>query len=174
VGTGSTQPDGVVLDVAATTASRVAATTNGAFGAVDVFALDNAMSQRYRANASWVANKTMYNLARQFAIGTGGMTGSFWVDFGGGRPSSLIGYPAFESSAMLSSLSTATASTDNVILLGDFRAGYYIVDRVGMSVAYNPLVIGSSRRPTGEVGWFAYWRVGAKVVIPDAFRILQA
>lgn len=173
VGTGSTQPNGVVTDVAATTASRVASTTNGAFGAVDVFALDNALPQRYRSNASWVGNKSVYNLARQFSIGTGGMTGSFWVDFGGGHPSSLIGYPVYESSAMLSSLSTATASTDNVVVLGDFRQ-YYIIDRIGMSVAYNPLVIGSNRRPTGEVGWFAYWRVGGKTINTDAFRILQA
>jgi hypothetical protein len=25
-------------------------------------------------------------------------------------------------------------------------------------------VIGSNRRPTGEVGWFMYWRTGADVV----------
>ena len=74
---------------------------------------------------------------------------------------------------MQSSLSTATASNDDLIVLGDFKQGYYIVDRIGMSVAYNPLVIGSNRRPTGEVGWFAFWRVGARCVNADAFRMLR-
>ena len=161
VGTGSTQPTGIVTTLNVTTTSKVATNTNAAFGAIDVFALDNNLPQRWRANASWVANKSMYNLARQFATGTGALTGSFWVDFGGARPSSLIGYPAYESSAMTSSLSASTASVDNILVVGDFRQ-FYIVDRIGMSVAYNPLVLGSNRRPTGEVGWAAFWRVGSQ------------
>jgi HK97 family phage major capsid protein len=75
---------------------------------------------------------------------------------------------------MQSSLSTATASSsDDVVVLGDFK-NYYVVDRIGMSVAYNPLVIGANRRPTGEVGWFAMWRVGGDCVNADAFRMLRA
>lgn len=173
VGTGSTQPEGVVTRLNVTTNSKVASNTNAAFAAVDVFALDNSLPQRWRANASWVGNKSIYNLIRQMAVGTGALVGSFWVDFGGGRPASLIGYPVYESSAMTSSLSAATASVDNILVVGDFRQ-YYIVDRVGMSVAYNPLVLGANRRPTGEVGWAAFWRVGADTVNADAFRLLQA
>ncbi len=172
-GTGSTQPTGIVTSLNVTTNSKVATSTNGAFGAIDVFALDNSLPQRWRANASWLSNKSIYNLVRQFAIGTGALIGSFWVDFGGARPSSLIGYPVYESSAMLSSLSAATASVDNIMVVGDFRQ-FYIVDRIGMSVAYNPMVLGSNRRPTGEVGWAAWWRVGAQTVNADAFRVLQA
>lgn len=173
-GDGSNQPNGVITAVSAVTASRVAATTTSTFGAPDVFDVDNALPPRYRPGASWAANKAIYNLARQFAIGSGGMTGSFWVDFGGGRPSSLIGYPVFEASAMANNLGTQSTATHNVLVLGDFKQGYYIVDRIGMSVAYNPLVVGASgRRPTGEVGWFAFWRVGGGCVNTDAFRLLQ-
>jgi HK97 family phage major capsid protein len=171
-GDSSNQPQGVVTGVAAVTSSRVAATTAYTFGAPDVFDVDNAMSQRYRPGAHWVANKSIYNLARQFAIGSGGMTGSFWVDFGGGHPSSLIGYPVHEASAMAGALAT-TGTAHNVLILGNFSQGYYIVDRIGMSVAYNPLVIGTNRRPTGEVGWFAFWRTGGAVINADAFRLLQ-
>lgn len=173
VGTGSTQPTGIVTTLNVTTNSKVASSTNAAFGAVDVFAADNNLPQRWRANASWVANKSIYNLIRQMAIGSGALVGSFWTDFGGARPSTLIGYPVYESSAMTSSLSAATASVDSILVVGDFRQ-FYIVDRIGMSVAYNPLVLGSSRRPTGEVGWAAFWRVGATAVNADAFRLLQA
>lgn len=171
VGTGSTQPRGIVTALQLTTASRVNATTNGAYGAIDIFALDNNLGPRWRQNASWVANKTFWNLTRQFATG-GSPQSAFWVDFGGGRPAGLIGYPVYESSAMQSSVSAATASNDDVIVLGDFKQ-YYIVDRIGMSVAYNPLVIGANRRPTGEVGWAAFWRVGGDCVNADAFRMLR-
>ena len=109
VGTGSTQPYGIVTELQLVTASRVSATTNGAFGAVDIFAVDNALGPRWRNNASWVGNKAYWNRTRQFASGSGPQY-AFWTDFGGGRPPSLIGYPVYESSAMQSTLSTATAS----------------------------------------------------------------
>lgn len=174
VGTGSTQPTGVVTALQLVTASRVDATTNGAYGAIDVFALDNSLSPRWRGNASWLANKAYWNRTRQFASGSGPQF-AFWVDFGGGRPPSLIGYPVFESSAMQSTLSTATASSDDVIVLGDFKSGYYIVDRIGMSVltTVGLGVIGANRRPTGETGFGCFWRVGGNVVVADAFRMLR-
>jgi HK97 family phage major capsid protein len=172
VGTGSTQPSGIQTEMSLQTASRVAANTNGQLNAYDIFNLDNSLSQRFRANASWVANKSMWNAVRQLAMGAGAMTGSFWVDFGGARPSTLIGYPVYESSALLASLSTATASSDYAVYVGDWR-NYYIVDRIGLSIAYNPMVIGGTRRmPTGEVGWACFWRTGGAAVNRDAFRVL--
>jgi HK97 family phage major capsid protein len=172
VGTGSTQPFGIVTELQLVTASRVSVQTNGSYGAIDVYAVDNALPQRWRANGTWLANKSVYNLTRQFASGSGPQH-AFWTDFGGGRPPTLIGYDANESSAMFNApLSSATASNDDILVLGDFRQ-YYIVDRVGMQVAYNPLVLGSNRRPSGEVGWFAFWRVGARTVNADAFRLLR-
>lgn len=172
VGTGSTQPYGIVTELQLVTASRVSSNTNGTLGAVDIFAVDNNLGPRWRANASWMANKAIWNQVRQLATGTGGNQFAFWTDFGGGRPADLIGYSVYESSAMQSTISAATASNDDLIVLGDFRQ-YYIVDRIGMSVAYNPLVIGANRRPTGEVGWAAFWRVGARTVNADAFRMLR-
>jgi HK97 family phage major capsid protein len=170
-GNGSTQPTGIVTTMQTTTASRVAATTNAAFGVVDTFAVDNALPQRWRGNASWLANRAIYNLARQFSLGSGAMTGSFWVDLGPNHGSTMLGYGVYEASSMQSSLSTATASTDFVLILGDFSQ-YFVVDRIGMSVVYNPLVLGSNRRPTGEVGWAAFWRTSGMAVNADAFRAL--
>jgi predicted phage gp36 major capsid-like protein len=57
-----------------------------------------------------------------------------------------------------------------VLLSGDFSQ-YAIVDRLGATVEHLPLLVGANRRPTGERGWFLYWRTGADVLIPDAFRI---
>lgn len=173
VGTGSTQPEGLITRLSVTTNSKVATTTNGAYGAPDVYLLKNALSPRWRPNSSWLAEQSIYNLTRQFATGSGPQS-AFWADFGMDRPATLVGRGAYESSAMQAApLSGATASTDYILVLGDFSQ-YLIVDRIGMEVVYNPLVIGSNRRPTGEVGWAAFWRTGADTTVADAFRMLVA
>jgi HK97 family phage major capsid protein len=173
VGTGSTQPYGIVTELQLVTASRTSANTNGSLGAVDVFNLGTNLPARWQANASFVAHRGIQNLLRALATGPSQAQSAFWADFGQGLPSKLTGYPIYLASGMQSFLSAATASNDDVLVLGDFRAGYYIIDRIGMSVAYNPLVIGSNRRPTGEVGWAAFWRTGARAVAPQAFQLLR-
>jgi HK97 family phage major capsid protein len=174
-GTGSTQPEGIVTRLNVTTASKVAAQTNASFGAVDVFALVNNLPARYQDNCSWLGHWFVYNLARQFG---GANQPNFWVDLGPGIPSQMLGRSVYQSSAMLNAggavgLSSATASNDNILILGDFAQGFLIVDRIGMEVVYNPLVIGSNRRPTGEVGWAAFWRVGSDTTNAAAFVMLQ-
>lgn len=172
-GSGSGQPLGIMTQMALVTASRVAGSSGAAgaadLAAADIYALDNALGPRWRSNATFVANKKILNDIRQ--LGTANLYHAFWTDFGGGMPPSLIGYPVYESSAMDSTV--VSGSNDDVLVLGDFRNGYKIVDRVGLAIAYNPLVLGSNRRPSGEVGWFAYWRVGGEPIIDDAFRSLR-
>lgn len=173
-GTGSTQPMGIVTKLQATTASRVAAQTNASFGPIDVYSLVNNLPARYQDDCSWLSHWSIYNLVRQFATSGSGISSAFWVDLGPGIPSQLLGQNTYVSSAMQAApLSTATASNDDVLILGDFSQGFLIVDRIGMEIVYNPLVLGSSRRPTGEVGWAGFWRVGSDVPNPDAFRLLR-
>lgn len=163
--TGATQPRGVVAGVAAKTASLVSSASTNAFVIADVYAVANALRPRDAANATWIANKKIFNMARQFDT-TG--SAAYWANLGMGRPQQLLGQDAREASSM------ATLATNAYTLLaGDFSK-YFIVDRIGMSVQYNPMVMGkTNNRPTGEAGWFAFWRVGADVADPDAFRLLQ-
>jgi len=172
VGSGSGQPTGIVTNLQLTTASRVAG-SSGAAGAADlvaadIYALDADLPPRHRPNASFVANKAIWNKVRQF--GTSNTYHAFWTDFGGGTPPNLIGYPVYEASAMDSTI--VSGSNDDIIILGDFR-NYVIVDRMGIEMAYEPLVKGAQGRPTGEVGWVAFWRVGGESVNDDAFRMLR-
>ena len=108
------------------------------------------------------------NRTRQFDTAGGS---SFWANLGQGTPEQLLGEPIYESS----SLSTATATGSLVLLFGDFNE-YIIVDRVGMSVLYEPMVTGtgaSANLPTGEAGWYAFWRVGAKASTANALQALR-
>jgi HK97 family phage major capsid protein len=169
-GSGSTQPWGILSRLRATTASRTSAQTNASFGAVDIFALVNGLPARHQSNSSWLAHWSIYNLVRQL----GGVSQpNFWVDLGPGIPSQLLGQSAYVSSDMPAGpLSSATASTDDILVLGDFSK-FLIVDRVGMEIKYNPLVMGANNRPTGEVGWAAFWRVGSDCLDANAFRMLR-
>lgn len=165
-GAGSTTaPKGIVTAVTAVTASRVTPTTGGTFSAAsEVYNVANAIPARHASRASWVANKTVYNLIRQFDTYGGG---SFWTDLGMGTPSQLLGQPVYESSTM-----TATVTTgSNILLAGDF-AEYLIYDRAGVTLEYIPNVVDGSGLPTGQRGFHAWWRTGADVLNANAFRVL--
>lgn len=164
--TGATIPRGVVAAVAAVTTSLVSAAATNALAIGDVYNTHDAMSARYEGSMSWLANKAIYSKIRQFDTSGGG---GFWTNLGGGVPAQLLGQPVYSASAMESAVTTGGL----VLLAGDFSQ-YYIVDRIGMTVQYNPMVMGrTNSRPTGEAGWFAMWRVGADVADVGAFRLLQ-
>lgn len=163
---GASRPRGVVAAVAAVTASLVSAAATNAFAVADVYSVANGLRPRDASQASWLANKKVFNLVRQFDTSGGGQ---FWANLGMGRPEALLGQPVHEASSMAS----AVATNAYTLLAGNFEK-YYIVDRIGMQVMYQPMVMGKTNaRPTGEAGWFAMWRVGADVADADAFRLLQ-
>lgn len=164
--TGATRPRGVVAAVGAVTNSIVTSLATNAYAVGDTYNVSDALRPRDAAQASWIANKKIFSLTRRFDTAGGS---SFWANLGMGIPQQLIGQPTYECSSMTSVVSTGA----NVLLCGNFKE-YYIIDRIGMSVVYDPLVRSTGNgRPTGQAGWFAFWRVGADVVDPDAFRLLQ-
>jgi HK97 family phage major capsid protein len=158
-------PQGAVT--AATTGNTAAVT---AYAVADVYTLQGRLSPRFRMspNAAWMSSLFYINKTRQFDTAGGS---SFWANLGAGTPEQLLGEPIYESS----SISTGTATGSLVLLFGDFNE-YIIVDRVGMSVLYEPMVTGtgaSANLPTGEAGWYAFWRVGAKASTANALQVLR-
>lgn len=166
-GTGSTEPTGVVYAVAAVSGSRVAATTNNSFGLVDLYKLVNALPARHRPGASFLGEGAIYNLIRQFDTSGGA---ALWETLKEGRPSQLLGKPAYEASAMDGALGTGD---DDILLYGDFRK-FQIVDRIGLSVEFIPhLFHTTTNLPSGSRGWYAYWRTGSGALDTNAFRLLR-
>ena len=168
-GNGTTQPKGTITAVSAVAGSVVNSATTDTYAVADIYAVEQALPPRYRltGSPSWMANKAIINKSRQFDTAGGS---SFWANLGMGQPEQLLGAPIYEASAMDGVINAGAENYS--LLLGDFR-NYYIIDRVGMTMVYEPLVKGANGRPTGEAGWFAYWRVGADVVNADAFRLLN-
>jgi HK97 family phage major capsid protein len=143
-GTGSGQPSGVLTG--ATTVVTTATTLVVAIG--DVYATQAALPPRFRnaPNCAWVANVAIINKFRQLDTAGGA---SFWTNLGKGQPETLLGAPIYESTTMASALTSGNL----LAVMGDFNQ-FYIVDRVGVSLIYEPLVKGTSSPflPSGQAG----------------------
>jgi HK97 family phage major capsid protein len=80
----------------------------------------------------------------------------------------LLGAPLLESEAM----ATYTTVDDYVLVYGGFR-NYVIADR-SSSVEFIPHLFSTGAgRPTGQRGFFAYFRTGADSVNDGGFRLLK-
>lgn len=79
-----------------------------------------------------------------------------------GQPSTLLGYPVHEMAEMPDVAANALA-----IAFGDFKLGYMILDRKGVSVLRDPY----SKKPF--VQFYTTKRVGGGVDNPEAMRLMQ-
>lgn len=167
-GSGSGQPTGIITALAGGS-SEVAPTTPETFAVADVYKLDQSLPARHRAMASWMANRAIYNLIRQFDTQGGG---ALWEHLGADVPPLLLGRPALEAEDMDGTFDAAATADNHILLYGDFD-NYVIADRIGMSIEFLPHLVGANNRPTGQRGWYAYYRVGADSVQDGAFRLLN-
>lgn len=159
-GSGSGQPKGFVTAAVATTASRVAS-AGASLAAADVFSVSNAASPRHSPGSVWFANKSVYNQIRQFSTITSG--GAFWADMGVGRPSQLLGADTYEESSMDK---MASGTTSTLLVLLDPKS-YTVVDRVGLTMKYNDMIMSTTTNtPLGQAGWAAFWRTGGDLIDP--------
>ncbi|MGW0821829.1 phage major capsid protein [Streptomyces sp. NPDC002845] len=167
-GSGSGQPTGLITALAGT-ASEVSPTTAETFASADIYKMEESLPARYRRMASWVANKRIYNLVRQFDTQGGA---DLWERIGNGQPNELLGYPALESEDMDGTFDPSATADNYVLVYGDL-SNYVIADRIGMTVEFIPHLVGTNRRPTGQRGWYAYYRVGADSVNDAGMRLLN-
>lgn len=176
----SGQPRGIITALG--TAQRVLAGGSGvsAFtgtagganngGVGDVMALNGALGPRFRMSPSvgWVMNITNINRIRTIDQFGGG---SFWANLGQGQPSQLLDKAIRESPSLTTTPGTGTGLAAASGVFGDWSK-FYIVDRIGSTMLFDPLLksAGTANMPTGNQGWFYYWRVGSDVAAANAFR----
>lgn len=163
VGTGTGMPKGIIP---AGTSQNRAGTAAAGPAAQDVYALQAALPARFRgprARNVWMGNLNVINSLRNVPSFTGSVTA---IVNDSTDPPKMLGKPFYESTSIL-----GVYTTGNKVLAYLDASQYYIVDRVGMSVVYDPIVLGSNRRPTGQGAWYAFWRVGADVSTATAVRV---
>ena len=174
-GTGSSQPIGITKALDGGTSEQDPATAE-TFAIADVYATVKGVPPRFRGAGSRMAimaNLGTINAIRQFA--TADNYHAFLTDLGGGQPQRLLGYPLYEASTMKDYDDfDAAATADNFLIVAGDWSKYVIVDRIGMAVEYVPHMFDTTAgTPTGQRGWYAYWRVGADSLVDGAFNMLS-
>jgi HK97 family phage major capsid protein len=155
--------------VAVGTASTVFTAGTATLAVGDLYALENAMPARFRQQSAYLASRTTYNRFRQLFQALASAAFDSWVRPSAGQPATFNGYPAFEASPMVGTISSGS----QVLVQGDYRQ-FLIVDRVGMGIELVPHLFGGTNRyPTGQRGILAIWFNSSQVLVPNAFRLLQ-
>jgi HK97 family phage major capsid protein len=150
VGTGSSRPYGVFPQMMGITTnpSHIVATSVGALNSTDVRKAWQALPQRWRANATWLAHGSVETLVKGF----GGTTGSSLVDYqtglapDGSRMSALEGRPLITTD-YAPNFAGSTLGTVAAAVVGDFRNGMRVISRAGMEVE-TVQHVRTFRRPT--------------------------
>jgi len=154
--TGTTLP-GTIEQVATGVSGAFAAAPSG--GDVLIDALYGLKAQ-YRANATWFMNRATTKLARKLKDSDGSYIWSPGI--AAGQPASILGYPTASFEDM-----PDPAANSLSIAVGDMRAAYQIVDRVGIRVLRDPY----TAKP--YVGFYTTKRVGGDVVNFEALKIVR-
>ena len=181
-GSGTNQPLGVLAALG--TGSRVAPGATGTAlqpstgttgGYDDVLNLQAQLPPRFRnaPGAAFLGNIFILNKVRRLDLYGGG---SFWTNLTTNTPASLLGQPAYEASDLPSATTGASGATGTgsaTLVFGDFGQ-FIIADRVGVSMLYEPMVKGSgnAQLPSGQAGWYMFWRTSSTVSTTAAFRYL--
>lgn len=143
-----------------------AASTTVAFE--DIYDLIGALKVPYQNGAQFKANRSGITHIRKLRSdsGAGAGTGNFlWQPSNiVGVPATLAGYPISQAQELTSSIEAANAEG---LVFGNFRAGFRIVDRVGMEVVRDNL----TQWP--NVAYKAKKRVGGGVQKGEAIKILK-
>jgi len=133
-GNGVAKPLGLLN--AGLTGHDITTGTSDTIETVDLGDLDGQFTAAYRTNLTWLMPRYVRNQIKLLKTEDGGDgTGRFiWEpDFTLGQPDRLLGYPVRETEYGFTA-SGSTSDGDALLILGDFRQGYAIADRVGISV----------------------------------------
>lgn len=163
-GTGSSQPFGIVT---AATAGTLTSATTDVFAVADVYSTHEALPQRHRRNATWLANINIINDMRQFATDAGHALLARLAD---GTPGSLLGSRLVENPDM-DGVINATAH-NYVLVYGDF-SHYVIAEGIGTLAEVIPHIMGTNGRPIGARGLYMATRFGADSVLDAAFEMMN-
>lgn len=170
LGNGITRPKGILTYSAWASAGvyerekleQVNSTSSGAFTVAGLVEIQNALFEEYQNNARWMMNRASYGDILQ-------LNSANHYNFLSLQPSSqkqgiieltLLGKPVVYASDIV-----VPAANSLSAIYGDFKAGYKIVDRVGINILRDPYSV------DGFVVYKTYKRVGGAVQNYQALKI---
>ena len=166
-GSGTGEPTGFITALAGG-ASVVDGDGSEVLADTDPYLLQNALPPRFQANSQWGAALPTINELRQAETSNGALKFPSLQD----TPPTLLGRAMNEISNMDAALNAAATEDNYLLVLGDWSQ-MVITDRAGSTIELVPHVFGSSHRPTGQRGFFCWFRTGSDVLVDNAFRMLN-
>jgi HK97 family phage major capsid protein len=163
-GHGVGRPRGILSYADGSSYGQVQRITTDATGSItgdDLIDLQDALKSPYRRGATFLMHRLTKSIIRKVKDGTQYVWQPGLVS---SAPDTLLGAPVMEAEDLNTSLATGV---DGLIMYGDFRAGYQIVDRVGIRVLRDPY----SSKP--KVVFYTTKRVGGGVKNYEAIKILK-
>lgn len=152
------KPEGILQNASIST---VTSTSNDALHGDDFAKVLYQLKEPYHPRASWLLNRLTVRDARLLKDTTNQY---LWQPaLAADLPSTILGKPYRMATDM-----PVVADAAKAIVVGDFKKGYRIVDRVVMSIQRDPY----TQNTVGATRFIARKRVGGQVVVPEAIKIL--
>ena len=159
-GTGSTQPFGLLAATVGITTSTVTTATDSAITYGELIDMVYGLKSKYAVDAKWYMNRGTVGYIQGVADTTGQPL--YRPSAIVGQPATMLGYPIVEVDAMIAFEDDASTAGDDVILFGDMKRAYHIVDRNDVGLQRDDIT------KKGFVQFYAYKRVGGKVILKEA------
>lgn len=182
IGTGHTyqQPEGICVDTTLMTdiGSGKGIGATGTYGinwdaddtltVAEIIEIYYRLPKQYLVGAAWLMNRKVEALIR--AARAGGYTASdgpwLWEpSLKVGEPNVILGAPVYNNDSMKYPADT-TAGVN--VIFGNFKAGYRIVDRMGIALQR----LDELYAEAGLVGFKAHYRVGGGLILREAFQVI--
>jgi HK97 family phage major capsid protein len=163
-GSGTNEPQGLLTGL--TTTQRVQTATTPTYVVGDPWLLKAQVPARFLNSTTFAASPSIWDATYRFVGGNS--TEPLQMP---SRDGPMMGRPKIEWSTMQAQ-TTPYVTGQKVMIGGDFSQ-FIIVDRIGMDIELIPHLFGTNLRPTGQRGFYALWRTGSVVAVPNAFRYLE-
>lgn len=158
------EPEGILYTASGVGVDRVPA-AGAEVTADDILELVYAVPAQYRMNGVFIMNSQTELTLRKLKDTNDQY---LWQpSLQAGRPSTLAGYPVYNQDNM--PVVSETAGAYDVIVFGDVRSGYRIIDRLGLTIQRLTELYAEE----GLVGFKAHYRVGGGVIRENALRVLE-
>jgi HK97 family phage major capsid protein len=163
----TTGPEGINTN-ATVEADHADLTTDNTIAFDDFIKTQYLLEQPYVTNASWLMNRSTLGTC----VGLKSATTNTYLlqpNLQAGQPATILGSPVYTWSDITAQADVTPADADVILFYGDFRQGYMIVDRRGMTIQR----LNELYAATGYVGFLITARVGGGVIIPPAIQKLK-
>lgn len=164
-GNGVAKPKGILDYASGTSFGQIEYTTTASPTALtgdELIDLQSSLKEPYQNNATWLINRLLIGYIRKLKDT---QNQYLWQPgLGQGVPPQLLGRPVM----MASDLPSTITASSKLLMYGDVKAGYIVVDRIGIRVLRDAY----TNKP--YVGFYTTKRVGGAVQNFEAIKVLQA